>query len=75
MVVQGWGSFLVREVPLYSKVKARSAPRMALWHIHAVQGYLAHKKQRPPRTLQQDYAQHLTVVLGGGRFLMSEVHL
>jgi hypothetical protein len=30
-----------------------------------VQGYLAHKKQRPPRTLQEDYAQGHMVVLGG----------
>ena len=28
-------------------------------------GYLAHKEQRPPRTLQQDYAQGPTVVLWG----------
>ena len=32
----------------------------------AAHGYLAHKEQRPPRTLQEDYAQHPTVVLGGG---------
>ena len=30
-----------------------------------VQGYLAHKKQRPPRNLQQDCAQGLMAVLGG----------
>ena len=29
-------------------------------------GYLAHKKQRCPRTLQKDYSQGLEVVLGGG---------
>ena len=29
----------------------------------------------PLRTLQQDYAQGPVEVLGGGRFLMSEVHL
>ena len=28
------------------------------------QGYLAHKKQRPPRTLKQDYAWGPMVVLG-----------
>ena len=38
-------------------------------------GCLAHKKLRPFRTLQWDYAYGLTVVLGGGRFLMSEVPL
>ena len=31
-----------------------------------VQGYLAHKKLLPPRTIQLDYAQGPTVVLGGG---------
>ena len=30
------------------------------------QGYLAHKKQPPPRTLQKDDAQSPMVVLGGG---------
>ena len=33
---------------------------------HTVQGYLAHKKQRPPSTLQYDYTQGPMVVLGGG---------
>ena len=40
-----------------------------------LQGCLAHKKQRPPRTLQWDNAQGPTVVLRGGLFLMSEVPL
>ena len=40
-----------------------------------IQGYLAHKKLLPPGTIQQDYAQGPTVVLGGGVFLMSEVPL
>ena len=30
-----------------------------------IQEYIAHKKQRPLRTLQEDYAQGPTVVLGG----------
>ena len=30
------------------------------------QGYLAHNQQPPPRTLQEDYTQGPTVVLGGG---------
>ena len=38
-----------------------------------LQGYLAHKKMRQPRTLQ--YAWGPMVVLGGGLFLMSEVPL
>jgi hypothetical protein len=33
---------------------------------HTLQGYLAHKKQHPPRTLQEDYAEGPMVVLGGG---------
>ena len=40
-----------------------------------LQGYLAHKQPPPPRTLQQDYAEGPTEVLGGGCFLMSEVPL
>ena len=42
---------------------------------NVVQGYFAPKKQHPPRTLQLDYAGGLTVVLGGGQFLISEVPL
>ena len=31
-----------------------------------LQGYLAHDGQRPPRTLQEEYAQSPMVFLGGG---------
>ena len=31
-----------------------------------LEGYLTHKKQRPPRTLQKDYTEGSMVVLGGG---------
>jgi len=41
----------------------------------AVQGYLAHEKQHPPRALQLDYAYGPMAVLGGGLFLISEVDL
>jgi hypothetical protein len=41
----------------------------------ARQGYLAHQKPTPPRTLQQDHAYGPTAVLGGRRFLVSEVPL
>jgi hypothetical protein len=41
----------------------------------ALQGYLAHKKAPPPRTLQHAHASGPMLVLGGGRFLMSEVPL
>ena len=40
-----------------------------------VQGYLAHKKQPPRRTLQYPYAQGPMVVLEGWVFLVSEVPL
>ena len=52
---------------------------MSCYHTHhdrsLLQGYLAHKKPQPPRNLQYDYAYGPTAVLGGGRFLMSEVSL
>ena len=38
-----------------------------------VQGYLAHKKPRLPRTLQKEHAKGSMVALGGWAFLMSEV--
>ena len=44
------GRYHPRERPCYPTV--RSPGRFT----HPVQGYLAHKEQRPPRTLQQDYA-------------------
>ena len=40
-----------------------------------IQGYLSHKKPHPPRTLREDSAYGPTAVLGGLRFLMSEVPL
>ena len=44
--------------------------------LEAIQGYLAHKKQLPPTTLQQDYPQGHMVALGrGGLFLASKVPL
>ena len=36
------------------------------WLRGIVQGYLAHTKQRPPRTLQWDYAQGPMEALWGG---------
>ena len=42
----------------------------------AVQEYLTHQKQRPPRTLRSDYAQGPVVAFRGGvLFLVSEVPL
>ena len=50
--------------------------RICTQHVHLrmsvkpaadeLQGYLAHKKQRPPRTLQKDVAWDPMVVLGWG---------
>jgi len=37
-----------------------------------IQGYLAHKKQRPPRTLPYEYTQGPMVVLGGGGAVSDE---
>jgi len=38
-----------------------------IWcRAYGLQGYLAHKKQRPPRTLQQQYAWGSMAALGGG---------
>ena len=34
--------------------------------VQGLQGYLAHKKQQPPRTLQKDYAQGHMVALRWG---------
>jgi len=36
------------------------------WRRGWLQGHLAHKKQRPPMTLQQDFAKGPMVVLRGG---------
>ena len=49
--------------------------RFTLHPFGPLQGYLAHKKQRPPKTLQQEYAQGPTVVLRERKFLMSELPL
>ena len=39
------------------------SPKM-YWVRRNLQGYLAHEKQRPPRTLQQDHDQGPMAVLG-----------
>jgi len=43
--------------------------------VVVVQGYLAHKKPHPPRTLQLNYVYGPTAVLGGGGVLLSKVPL
>ena len=53
----------------------RNVRTSSLLIIRPLQGYLAHKKLLPPRTLQWAYAQGPMVVLGGVNFFMSEVPL
>ena len=64
--------------PSTSKVDSYpgNAPRRAsgglarqLITVANTDGHLAQKKQRPPRTLQWDYAYGPMVALGGGCFL------
>ena len=60
-------------------------PRKGGWFLHLIppapllrrnlQGYLADKKPPPRRSLQYDHAWAPMAVLGGVRFLMSEVPL
>ena len=53
------------EVLLYAMAARRFrvvCPAVGIW---ALQGYLAHEKQRPPRTLQKDSASGPMAVLGG----------
>ena len=49
--------------------------RIFVLKIVLAQGYLAHKKTSSLKNLEYDYAWGPMVVLGGGRFLMSEVPL
>ena len=49
--------------------------RYSLTGEGAIQGYLAHNKAPSPRTLHKAYSYRPWAVLGGGRFLMSEVPL
>ena len=49
--------------PFSLQTLPKMAPRTRLWGVlpdtrtpSRAQGYLAYKKQRPPRTLQKDYA-------------------
>ena len=46
-------------------ISSEPTDQFASWST-SLQGYLAHKKQRPPWTLQWDYAQGPTVVIGVG---------
>ena len=80
--------FLTSEVPLYATfwpwLSATSLEGLSRCCLFAqkriggtlqLQGYLAHKKLLPPGTPQKAYAQDPMVVLGGLKFLMSEVPL
>ena len=53
-------------------LESLSAP---VGECEALQGYLAHKKLPPPRTLQQDHASTPAVILWGKQFLMSKAPL
>jgi len=64
-----------RGTPVARRMETDYKCRLDAVSTTELQGYLAHKNQRPPRTLQQDYALGPTVVLGGGQFLTSEVTL
>jgi hypothetical protein len=60
----------------YSRIRARtSLSSCGSVSPRSMQGFFAHKKASPPRTLQQAYAQGPMVVLGGGAFLMSKLPL
>ena len=56
-------------------MRARLGSTDPLPDADGLQGYLAHERQAPRRTLQQAYVQRPMVVLGGGLFFMSEVPL
>ena len=60
---QGVARFLMSEVPLYT------------FQVPHVQGYLAHKKQPLPWTLQKAHAWGHMMVLGGAAFLTSDAPL
>ena len=74
--------FLMSQVPLYLFCMRRetrpiccTASFRCLLQISLLQGYLAHKKHPPPRTLQWDFLGSYGGPRGGGRFLMIEVPL
>ena len=55
---------------VFSVIRPSPAPPSAgqnanVPHSPGLKGYFAHKKQLPPRTLQQDYAYGPVAVLGG----------
>ena len=58
MVVLGEWAFLMSEVPLYALPHALSSFRRRRARLRGtpVEGYLAHKKTNPPRTLPKTYA-------------------
>ena len=54
-------------------LRVRIPPAQQGFDWQDVQGYLAHQKERPPRTLHLDFAGGPMEFLEGGWFLMSEV--
>ena len=67
-MVQAWSrntpESVVNETLVLHQVGAKKPPVCPA----TLQGYLAHKKQRPPGTLQQDFAKGHMVALEGGAF-------
>ena len=68
--------FLVSEVPLYiAELHCCTDTLLHCYTATLLQGYLAHKKTASPYDPRVAYAQGHMVLLGAGRFLMSEVPL
>jgi len=55
---------VVKKVPLMSSKDLHSF--VGDGYMLGIQGYLAHKKRPPPRTLRHDYVQGHMVALGRG---------
>jgi hypothetical protein len=78
--VLGGGVFLSASYPLYTQqshgiadaVLGQAAHGLRWPNAAGKQGYLAHKKVPPPRTLQQDYAKGPTGAYGGGAVFLSD---
>ena len=67
VILRGW-VFLMSEVPLYLMpfLQTNIGTHMPFWHqLWSLEGHLAPKKQRPPRTIQSAHAKgHMEVLEG-----------
>ena len=72
-------SYITEYTSVYEdEPKTRSQVRRGIQRARRrlLQGYLAHKKQRPPKTLQQDYDQGpMEALWGGGVFYERGTHI